>query len=186
MATRMLRVTVDDKKVVDHLELHARNVTAAMAAAAQETAEAIETKGREDISQAGNFGPAWTFGFKSTTSETSDGVQVVTTMSGKRHGWRIFQEGKTIAGKPLLWIPLSGTDAKGIPARKYPGGVVQNASRAGTLLLISKRDHRPKYHGMTSVTIPKKFHLIEIATEEGNKLSERFSKNFKKMSNNNG
>jgi hypothetical protein len=179
---RLLRVTIDDKKLQENLEKHARNVKSATQAAAEETAEATERRGREDIAQAGNFGPSWTFGFKSSASETSDGAEVITTMSGKRHGWRIFQEGKTIAGKPLLWIPLSGTDAKGVPARKYPGGVVQSASRAGVLLLISKRDHRPKYHGMTSVTIPKKFHLIEIATEEGNKMADRFSKHFKKAS----
>lgn len=181
--TRMLQVTVDDKAILGTLENYASNIKTATAAAAKETAEAIESKGRDDISSAGNFGPSWTFGFKSVAS----GSQVITTMSGKRRGWRTFQEGKTISGRPILWLPLTGTDAKGIPARKYPGGVVQiNSQRTGMLLLVSKRDHRPKYHGLTSVTIPKKFHLIEIATEEGNKLGQRFSEHFRQLSASNG
>jgi hypothetical protein len=74
----------------------------------------------------------------------------------------IFETGGEIHGNPLLWIPLSGTDAAMNRARAmdYPGGVRGGrGKRGGRPLLFSVTDRKPKYFGVESVTIPKKFHL---------------------------
>lgn len=181
----MLRLVIDDNGTGEQYEVdqkaHATAVGEAMTLAGTETADTIEEKGRVDIASAGKFGPAWTKGFHSKPSSTSNGVKVVTTMSGR--GWRIFQDGRTLLGRPLLWIPLSGTDADGKPRSKYPDPLVQTLSRKGLPLLVSTRDHRPKYFGKASVTIPKKFHLEEIAKAEGEKMGERFAEHFARMAN---
>jgi len=179
----VLRLVIDDhdtgKRYNQAQERHAAAVPNAMMAAAVDTATAIESRGRTDITDAGNFGTAWTSGFQSKPSATSDGVLVTTTMTGR--GWKIFQYGRTLQGHPLLWIPLSTTDAKGTPMRRYPAQLVQVQSRSGLPLMISRTDNRPKYFGKSTVTIPKKFHLVEIATEEGNRLGERYEDYFNRM-----
>jgi hypothetical protein len=68
----------------------------------------------------------------------------------------VFQEGRVIHGKPLLWIPLSFSDAVGIRARDY--GPLFRVDRSGkSPLLLSPKDGEPKYSGHEQITIPKKF-----------------------------
>ena len=154
----------------------------AMLRAANETAKATQDRGRADIASAGNFGPAWTEGFKSEVSQDNGTVTVSTTMSGKRAGaWRVFQEGRTMQGRPLLWIPLSWTDAPK-SWRRFPGQLVQVEREGGKApLLVTQDEGVPMYHGQTSVTIPKKFHLIEIAEEEGRNMRDRYTEEFRKI-----
>jgi hypothetical protein len=139
-------------------------VLAAARAAATEAQSLILTRGRRDISSAGNFGRRWTEGL--TAPITEGGGRIVINLSHAVPYFMVFQRGKVIRGKPLLWIPLSfATDAQGRRARDFPGGLFR-VNRAGKApLLLSFRDKRPKYFGKTKVTIPKKFHVIEIARD---------------------
>ena len=150
----------------------------AMLIEGKRTASEIQERGRSDIAAAGKFGAAWTQGFVSQVEETSDGAVIATTMSGPR--WKIFQEGRTIKGRPLLWIPLSGSGAPRSP-RDYPGGLFRvDRTEAGKApLLFSNADGKPKYHGQPSVTIPKKFHLIEITAAVTTGVGARIRKTFK-------
>ena len=155
-------------------------VRQAMNEAGAQIAEETQAKCRADIAQAGRFGPRWVNGLTSTSKESGDGVEVVTTFEGEL--WRTFQTGKVVHGKPLLWIPLSFSDAANTRAKDYPGELVR-VDRAGgkAPLLISTSDHQPKYFGKESVTIPKKFHLIEIAQDVGRGLADRYSTNFERL-----
>ena len=145
--------------------------------AGAEIAQETQTKGRTDIAQAGRFGPRWTNRLNSKATETPTGVEVVTTYEGEL--WRTFQTGKVVHGKPLLWIPLSFSDAKGTRAEDYPGELVRVDRGGGKApLLVSASDREPKYFGKESVTIPKKFHLIEIAQEVGKGLMRRYAAKF--------
>ena len=149
----------------------------AATSAGKEVAEETQSKGRTDIAQAGRFGPQWTNRLTSKVKETPTGVEVVTSYEGEL--WRTFQTGKVVHGKPLLWIPLSFSDAKGTRAEDYPGELVRVDRGGGKApLLISASDREPKYFGKESVTIPKKFHLIEIAQDVGKGLADRYAKNF--------
>ena len=73
----------------------------------------------------------------------------------------IFATGGEIHGNPLLWIPLSGTDAAGIRASAFPGGLVSSKYplKGGRPLLFSTSDRQPKYFGIESVNVPKRLHL---------------------------
>ena len=83
---------------------------------AREAADLIVQFGREDISRAGNFGSRWTEGLKGMVTEGGGNIRIA--ISHDVPYWTVFEYGKVILGKPLLWIPLSfATDAKGVWAQ---------------------------------------------------------------------
>ena len=174
-----MKITIENaastKAWVKSMNANGAAVHASMVAASEATAKEIEEQGRADIAAAGRFGPAWTDSLKSTVKDEGDAVSVVTTMEGAR--WRMFQEGGTQQGRPLLWIPLSHTDAVGIRSSKYPGELTR-VDRPGKAPLLVAEDE-PKYFGATSVTIPKKFHLIEITQHVGADIGARYTDAFK-------
>lgn len=182
----MLRMVIEDhgtmKAAADEMTAAGKNVRKAMDYAALSVAVETEAKCRQDIKSAGKFGPAWTSALKSRVSKTRTGVQVKTTIAGRGFGgrrWRVFQEGATVQGHPLIWIPLSFSSAARIPLSKYLGDLVLVERANGRPpLLISTLDHKPKYFGVPTVTIPKKFHLVEIATEVGMDIGNRYLKEF--------
>lgn len=120
-------------------------------------------KGRADIASAGNFGPRWTEGLKVITEGVAPNMRLYFKHDIPYAG--IFETGGVIQGKPLLWIPISGTDAVGKRASTY-GGLFSSATarKSGPPLLFAASDRKPKYFGIESVTIPRKFHLTDDVT----------------------
>lgn len=167
-------------KFVAGMRANGKMTLQAMTEAATETAKETQEKCRADIASAGRFGPRWTDALTSKPVAAPHGVDVVTTFQGEL--WRTFQTGKVVHGKPLLWLPLSFSDAAKTRVKDYPGELVR-VDRAGgkAPLLVSTSDHQPKYFGKESVTIPKKFHLIEIAQQVGRGLADRYIKNFARL-----
>jgi hypothetical protein len=107
-----------------------------------------------DIKSAGKFGDDYLQGLKVEV----DGDIIRTTIDAP--GANIFETGGTIEGKPLLWLPISGTDAEGIQASDYGDKLFSvNRKAGGPPLLFSIKDRAPKYFGIPSVTIPQKFHV---------------------------
>lgn len=138
-----------------------RTITAAMNMAASMILEA----GRADIAAAGNFGESWTQGLKMEIEGSAPNMRMYLTHD--KPGAAIFETGGTIRGGPLLWVPLSGTDAAGVRASAFGGGGLFSAKYprlSGRPLLFSVADKKPRYFGIESVTIPKKFHLTENIT----------------------
>lgn len=122
-----------------------------------------------DIQGAGNFGNR----FLETLTVTVDGDTITTKITAP--GADIFETGGTIHGHPLLWIPISGTDAVGIEAGDYGGKLFSvNRKAGGPPLLFSVKDHAPKYFGVPSVTIPKKFHIEDVQARVMGDLKEIF------------
>jgi hypothetical protein len=122
-------------------------------------ASMIRERSQADIMAAGNFGPD----FVDALRVEVDGDTIRTTLDAP--GANIFEEGGTIHGDPLLWLPISGTDAVGTRAREYGHGLFSvNRKAGGPPLLFSVEDRQPKYFGIPSVFIAKKFHLREIQT----------------------
>jgi len=141
--------------------------------AAQDAAELINRTAQQDLKSSGNFG-AWMEGFKTTVTEGGNNIRIASVMGDPTPAWwTVHQEGRTIQGKPLMWIPLSFADVpKGMWARDYPGGLFRvDRLAGGAPLLLSIADKQPKYSGHESVTIPKRLHLYEIG--------ETVAKNFK-------
>lgn len=126
----------------------------------------IQTLGEADIAGAGNFGARWTDGLHVDLEGAAPNMKL--SMTHDVPYANIFEEGGTIHGNPLLWIPLSGTDAAGIRASAFGDGLVgskQGTERGGRPLLFSVTDRQPRYFGVASVTIPPKFHLNDDVNE---------------------
>jgi hypothetical protein len=120
-------------------------------------ASMILDQSRTDIASAGRFGSSYLKGL--TVKVEGNSIKTQLTSPGAS----VFQTGGTIHGKPLLWLPISGTDAVGTRAHDYPHKLFSvNRKAGGPPLLFSVADHAPKYFGVPSVHIPKKFHLSEI------------------------
>jgi hypothetical protein len=154
-------------------------VRAAARAAAHDAADEIKTRGDADIKSAGRFGSRWTDGFHVDVTEGGGNIRIAATEDVPY--WRVFEYGAIIRGKPLLWIPLSfASDAQGIRASEYPGRLFR-VDRAGKapLLLTPGKPAKPKYFGKASVTIPKKFHLIEITRDVSRRVKDFYRNRFK-------
>lgn len=179
-----LRITFKNQQLGNRVARSmSRNAIAtreAMRVTAREAAVEIKTEGDTDIRSAGNFSKRWTDAFKVDVGEGGGNIRLTVTMEVPY--WRVFQHGATIQGKPLLWIPLSfASDAKGVMARDYPAPLFRVDRKSGAPLLMTPGSPaQAKYFGKESVTIPKKFHLIEIAQRVAKRLRTLYRANLRK------
>jgi hypothetical protein len=137
--------------------------------AAQDIANEILKKGSDDIASAGNFGPRWTQGLTADVEpKGTPSLNAKITVSHSVPYFNVFQEGGTIRGSPLLWIPFSYTRLK-IPPSQFRGGLFFVKNKAGLPMLFSKEDRKPKYFGVSEVALKKRFHILEIGEEAAGK-----------------
>jgi hypothetical protein len=152
-------------------------VVKASIAALRETARNSVIKGRQNIATAGHFGNNWQRDLQFRM--TGQGVQTVATVFHKSALAGIFESGATIAGKPLLWIPIM----PGAPPIKRSGKRLTFAIVRGTHLAFDADDRdrhrRPLYFGVSSVHIAKKWRITEIVREQVARFAEVFDKFFK-------
>jgi hypothetical protein len=147
--------------------------------AAQDTADEILDEGRADIKGAGNFGSRWTDGLNAEVTEGGGNIRIAVTEDVEY--WKVHQFGAVIHGKPLLWIPLSfASDALGVSAKDYSGQLFR-VDRAGKapLLMTPGKPAKAKYVGKESVTLPKRFHLIEITRAAARRIKDFYRDRFK-------
>jgi hypothetical protein len=143
----------------------------ALLGAAQDYSAEFLKQGRANIASAGNFKSArWQQGLFADVVRGSGNI--VVNIGHKVGYWIVFQKGKTIRGKPLLWIPLSFGDAKGVRARDFPGKLFRVDRKNGLAPLLMSKDGRPQYVGKKSVRIPKKFRVLEIGRELSRKIGQ--------------
>jgi hypothetical protein len=155
----------------------------AIQGAARRAALEIEAEGRADMASAGNFISArWQGGLHAKVSfESRTDINIRVTHDVRY--WKVFEFGARIEGKPMLWIPLPfALDAQGIRARDYPGQLfkVERQGKAPLLMAGGGAGGKaePKYFGKDHVTIPKKFHLREIAKAVSRRLSAYYREAF--------
>lgn len=160
----------DLKKQIVEVGEHSRTrvINASHDALRRASSEIID-QGRADIAGAGRFGSRWTEGLQSALDLGTE--RSLVTIFHLIPYWRIFEFGGTVKGKPLLWIPLSFSDAVGIKARDY-GPLFRVDRKIGAPLLFSITDKEPKYSGHESVFIPKKFHILSIARDVAGRLAD--------------
>ena len=130
----------------------------AFTAAANMAASMIEQAARADIVRSGMPNMASSLQVKAEGSINN--MRISMTIGDPRAA--LFETGGTVHGKPLLWLPLSGTSAEGIHASEFPDKLFSAKSKTGLPLLFSIADKSPKYFGVEQVTIPRKFHLKEV------------------------
>jgi len=153
-------ITVDSEKFKKSLDQVGVQFHAAFATALNMVASLIKQRSDADIRAGGKFGDD----IAGSLNVTVSGNEIKTTFDDPRGA--LFEHGGTIHGNPLLWIPISGTDAEGVRASSYGAKLFSvNRKAGGVPLLFSVADHAPKYFGVPSVNIPKKFHLAEIQTD---------------------
>lgn len=154
-----------------------RQIRAAQAAA-RTAADNMVKRGRVDMAKAGRFtSTRWQQGLQAKISYSSR-TDIRIRLTHAVPYWVVFEEGRVIRGKPLLWIPLDfATDAQGKSAGDYPGPLFR-VDRAGKAPLLMS-DDGPKYFGKEEVTIPKKFHLRQISAEVSREMRDYFNKAMK-------
>jgi hypothetical protein len=97
----------------------ASQVRSAARKASADMAADFVRKASDDVAGAGNFGSRWTKGFNTSITEGGGRIKVVVTHQVPY--FSVFQYGKVIEGKPLLWLPFSfATDAQGVWPRDFP------------------------------------------------------------------
>jgi hypothetical protein len=162
-------VKIDTEAFKSSIGAAADHYEAAFATAKNMIASMMLSEVTQDIQSAGNFGGK----FLSGLSVTVEGDTIITKLDAP--GADVFETGGTIHGNPLLWLPISGTDAVGIQASDYGDKLFSvNRKAGGPPLLFSMRDRSPKYFGIPSVEIPKKFHISEIQTRVMNNFADVF------------
>jgi hypothetical protein len=156
--------------------------TLAVQAAANRAKEEIETQGRANIAAGGNFSSArWQDGFQAKVSYRSrSDINIRVTHSV--FYWHVFEKGATIHGQPLLWIPLSGSNAalRGVRARDYGAPLFRVDRINGAPLLHD--GNAPQYFGKESVTIPRKWRLRDIVRS----VARRMGTFYRQAMKNNG
>lgn len=142
----------------------------ALDAAAKKTADDIEQAGRQDLQTAGNFG-GWAGGFKATvgTGVAETEIKVTIDIEGSAQWWYVHQKGMTIYPREMkaLAIPIKGAVPKGVWPRDYGSPLY-----AAKGVLFSSSDHQARYILRSSVTIPKRLHLVEVSEQAAQKFGE--------------
>lgn len=164
-------------------EQHKKQMLAAQRGAANDVVGYVVPRVRDNIAGAGNFGNRWTEGFQGKVTEGGGYVRIAFTHAVPY--WKVFQTGKVIKGRPLLWIPLSfAQDAKGVRARDYPGKLfrVDRPGKAPLLMTAKGGRAEAKYFGKESVRIPKKFRVVEIIRDGSKKMTQFFNQRMKGFS----
>jgi Family of unknown function (DUF6441) len=177
------KVTADEPAWLKIIRDKQRSVATAAVAALRETAANAVQEGRSNIAGAGNFGPKWQQGLQYRTVDAVDAgeasLQARAVIFHKIGYAGVFEEGATIAGKPLLWIPTT----PGAPTASRSGKKLTSATVRGRPMLFDAndkdRDRKPLYIGVPSVRIPKKWRITEIVKEHAAQLGELFLKHFK-------
>lgn len=168
-------------KFKKNLKRHGRRMTRSLMGAAQDFVVEFLKQGRANIRSAGNFkSTRWIQGLFANISR--GGGNIVVGIGHHVSYWIVFQEGRVIHGKPLLWIPLEfASDAKGVNARDYPGRLFRVDRGAGKApLLLSAATGEPKYFGKRYVRIPKKFRVLEISRILARRMNEFYKARFRK------
>lgn len=179
-----IRITIGNEQLGPRFQhamvRQAERVRETVRASALEAKTQIEKRGRADIAKAGNFGSRWIDGFNARVGQGGGHTRITVTHAVPY--WTVFQTGKVIHGKPLLWIPLSfATDALRLRARDYPAPLFRVDREGRAPLLLTVHGGEPKYFGKESVTIPKKFHLKEIARDVARSMKDIYRRHFRRI-----
>lgn len=166
------------QQLVHGVKIAQDRITRTVAATMRDAREEILKRGRADIRAGGKFRKRWTDALHADPVQTSTAsiINVFHTIPY----FNVFEFGATIRGKPLLWIPLKfASDAKGVRARGYPGGLFRVDRSGKAPLLLSIATKKPKYFGKSQVKIPRKFHIRTIAAEVSRQLKVFYSRHFR-------
>jgi hypothetical protein len=178
-----IKVTVDTPLWLRMIREKQRPVATAAVAALRETAANAVQEGRRNIASAGAFGANWQRDLQYLTKDARQAgepsLQAKATVFHKSALAGVFEQGITIEGKPLLWIPTT----PGAPRAGRSGKKLTSATVRGQPMLFDAADRdrarKPLYIGVPAVRIPKLWRITEIVREHAAQLGALFIKHFK-------
>lgn len=156
---------------------HKKIITDAAVAALKEVTQVALTEGRANIASAGKFGPRWTKGFTSRFYK-NDGLDAASLIYHKIGYAGIFEEGGSIVGKPLLWLPLRKVPKR---PRDFHGKLASVNHPGKRPLLVGNVDGKriPLFVGIDIARIRRRFNLVAIIRRAADRFGEFYLKNLK-------
>lgn len=168
-----------------------RAIATAATLAMRDLAKLVQKDGRADIGAAG-FPKRWQDGLKvKVFPETGISLDPVVAVTHRIPFAGVFEEGATIFGKPLLWLPLPtvprGPQGHALTPRQYAARVGPLVSlrrgRGARPLLAAKPKQRggkavPLYVGLDRVTIPKKFDITGVVQRAADRFPDFYDRHF--------
>lgn len=158
-------------------------VTTAAQAALKEVGKVAVKEGRTSIRSAGRFHGPWVSGFRNRFYKNR-GLDAALLVYHKIGLASVFETGKVIAGRPLLWIPLGrrvgfGKGARSPRALISAGKKLVKVERPGKRPLLVESGGAPLFVGVERVSIRKRFNLLAIIRRAADRMAEFYVKNVK-------
>ncbi len=162
-------------------------IASAATGAMRDAAEIIKRDARAEMRGAG-MSSRFTNAFR-TDAYPKGGKQSINAAAHAFHKIRyagVFEEGATVHGKPMLWLPITRNLPEKISPRKFiqrGGTLVSMKSKSGLPLLGAPigDDGRlvPVYVGKLAVTIGKKFSVAGVMARTADKIESLYAQNLK-------
>jgi hypothetical protein len=153
----------------------------AAAAAVDDAAQLAVKQGRANIASAG-FPTRWQNALAYGTDKRGDPSAPSATIFDRIGFASVFETGKTISGKPLLWLPIEANLPAGVKSPKKYGKKLVSVNVAGKPPLLfdaSDRKRGPLFVGVSRVNIRKRFDLRHIITEAAGQMGEFYQERLK-------
>jgi hypothetical protein len=158
-----------------------RRIARAATLGARDAAKDIEAQGRLKIGTVGRFGPRWQRGLHAEAFPKSGFViNARIDVYHTEPGARVHEYGGLIQGKPLLWLPLTFANVKQRAAEYGKQHGLFRVDRKGGKkpLLLSKRDRKPKFVGVSQVRIPARWGIRTISKDVMSRFAIYYSRNL--------
>jgi hypothetical protein len=198
-----LRFSADPKAFLVAFQGSGARIAHAATAAMRRVSAEVKTQGAADIARAG-FNERWQKALSARAyPENGDAIDPACVVVHRIPYSGVFEDGATIIGSPLLWLPLPSA-RKYLPAGRAPtpqrfkqaglklisigspGGRPLLAVEAQGIAGSTKQGGRtfaralePVFFGVPSVSITQKFHIAEVCRAAAARLPEFYEQAVK-------
>ena len=164
-------------KLIDEIK---DKVDAARQGAVKDAADLAVKEGRANIAAAG-FSSRWQKGL-TYNFYPNKGDDPAAFIFDRIPFAIVFERGMTIAGRPLLWLPIERNLPQGVHSPKQYGRELVSVNIAGKPPLMFDKFNRlrgPLFVGMRSVDIRKRFDLMRIFQAAADRVGEFYEKRIR-------
>jgi hypothetical protein len=158
----------------------AKNIDEAKAGAVQDVAKLAVKEGRANIASAG-FPARWQAALRSRFYPNKGGDPAALIFNTIPFAG-VFERGATIAGRPLLWLPLERNLPAGIRSPRQYGGKLVSVNVSGKPPLLFDAGNRklgPLFVGVSQVNIRKRLDLYAIFERAAGRMTEFYEQRIK-------
>ena len=160
-------------------------IAQAATTAMRQAGEILKTEARKEIAK-GGLGRKWQTALRvNVYPQNKDSLSPAAFMYHKiPYAW-VFEQGATIRGKPLLWLPLPSVPKRGTrqPSPRKLGIKLQSVNRGTKPLLVGRlqgsKKAIPLYVGVSAVHLRKRFELRGVAESVASRIPQLYFNNFK-------